>query len=382
MYIIGYIHVCQRGDWRRSFKMLINAVKQSQLYDNVNIIRIGIVNDSGKIINDPLLQDGKFELMYLGSSAQYERPTLLHMRTRANTDPSDTVYFYLHTKGIKHFGFRGEVNVIGWINLMLFWNIFRWQYATTALKTYNIYGCDYNGDHFSGNFWWATSKHIQRLPKQIESYYIAPERWVTIIKDKLYCAYCSEYAGGGLYNNYLDPKTYMHLSNTDAYKTNLAMQKRRIDRQNAKMYTLNKYNNMVGTIMNNKTTTDNNLSTLSNVSKPSTPINVTTLNKAITMSNINKINTVNKSSTMSNLTTVNKSSTMSNINTVNKSSTMSNLTTVNKSSTMSNINNVNKSSTMSNLTKVNKSSTMSNVHKSSTLTNKKSKFTLSNLINK
>ena len=288
MHIIGYIHVCQLGDWQRSFRMLINSIKQSQLYDNVNVIRIGVVNNVGKIINDPLLQDDKFELMYLGYAAQYERPTLLHMSARSRVDPVDTFYFYLHTKGIKHFGTSSDSNIVGWINLMLYWNIFRWQYATAVLKTYDVYGCNYIIDHISGNFWWATAKHIQRLPRHIESHYIAPEQWVTLIKDKVYSAYCSEYSEGGLYHNYLDPKKYMYLSNTDAYKTTLAMYKKLIDRKNAKAAKstkFHKYNNMVGTIMDNKSDKSSTLI----VAKPS---------RSVTLSNVKKVNTINTINTI------------------------------------------------------------------------------------
>ena len=234
--IIGYIHVCQRGNWQRSFSLLLSSLKNSQLYENTTVIRIGVVNDVGKVSPDPLLQDKKFQVMYLGGSSQYERPTLLHMRAQAETDPDDTVYYYLHTKGIKHFGTRSEKNVIGWINLMLYWNVARWRYATAVLNTYSTYGCDFIINHYSGNFWWATKNHIKLLPKKIESYYIAPEKWVTLIRDKMYSAYCSDYAGGGLYNNYLSPSKYNTLSNKDAYLTNIKMQRRILDNMNSSKY--------------------------------------------------------------------------------------------------------------------------------------------------
>ena len=41
--IIGYIHICQKGDWKRSFNILIDSIKKSKLYDNTDEIRIGIV---------------------------------------------------------------------------------------------------------------------------------------------------------------------------------------------------------------------------------------------------------------------------------------------------------------------------------------------------
>ena len=362
MHVIGYIHVCQLGDWRRSFRMLINAVKQSQLYDNVNVIRIGVVNNAGKLINDPLLQDAKFEVMYLGSAAQYERPTLLHMRARAGVDPADTFYFYLHTKGIKHFGNPGEINVIGWINLMLFWNIFRWQYATAVLNTYSVYGCEYTSDHFSGNFWWATAKHIQRLPRKIESHYIAPEQWVTLVKDKVYSAYCSEYAGGGLYGNYLDPKKYMHLSNTDAYKTNLVAYNKRVTRHNTKIAKMNKHNTMVAAIISNQSEKASTLSNLkSNVSRSATLSNTT---KPTALSNVGAKQT--KSSTVFNII-AKPTITVSDVNKLTKVNTMNTMNTINTMNTMSKINKPNRA----------RASTIS------TMTSRKNtKFTLSNIVNK
>jgi len=261
MNIIGYIHVCQRGNWKRSFTMLIDTIRKSNLYENINVIRIGVVNDVGKVIDDPLLKDNKFDIIYLGSSSQYERPTLLHMRSKSETDPENTVYFYLHTKGIKHFGSKYEKNIVGWIYLMLYWNIVRWQYALNVLKTYNIYGCDYIINHYSGNFWWATVNHIRKLPKQIESYYIAPEKWVTTIKEKLYCAYCSDHAGGGLYGNLLTPDKYVNLSNDEAYMTNLKAYKRM-------MY-----------FMNNPIKPKKKVSMIGNINLNKTNINKTNINK-------------------------------------------------------------------------------------------------------
>ena len=56
MLIIGYIHVCQKGDWVRSLTMLIKALRVSGLYEKSHIIRVGIVNDQGKVVGNKLLE--------------------------------------------------------------------------------------------------------------------------------------------------------------------------------------------------------------------------------------------------------------------------------------------------------------------------------------
>jgi hypothetical protein len=164
MEIIGYIHICQKGEWRKILKMLLNCIKKNKLYDNLKVIRLGIVNDNGIIINDDILKDEKFEIIYVGKSEEYERPTLLHMRKKAEEDSINTNYFYLHTKGIKHFGKGNEQQIIDWINLMLFWNIEKWELAIEKLKVYDTYGCNDYKTHYSGNFWWAKCSHIKKLP--------------------------------------------------------------------------------------------------------------------------------------------------------------------------------------------------------------------------
>ena len=135
--IVGYIHVCQKGEWIRSFQMLMNKIKASGLYEKTSVIRVGIVNNEKNVLDSELFDDDKFEVFYFGKASKYERPTLLHMRKKTRDDAEDTVYYYLHTKGIKHFGSKNEQCVIDWINLLLYWNVERWETAVEKLKTYD-----------------------------------------------------------------------------------------------------------------------------------------------------------------------------------------------------------------------------------------------------
>lgn len=197
--IVGYIHVCQKGEWIRSFQMLMNKIKASGLYEKTSVIRVGIVNNEKNVLNSELFDDDKFEVFYFGKASKYERPTLLHMRKKTRDDAEDTVYYYLHTKGIKHFGSKNEQCVIDWINLMLYWNVERWETAVEKLKTYDTYGCNDKGTHYSGNFWWARKSHILKLPDHIGDDYTDPEMWVQLNRDNKCCIYKSGYEGNGHY---------------------------------------------------------------------------------------------------------------------------------------------------------------------------------------
>ena len=63
--LIIYFHICQKGDWKRSFTMIMHKIKESTLYNNVNEIRCGVVNDTGILIADPLLNDPKIKIIYM-----------------------------------------------------------------------------------------------------------------------------------------------------------------------------------------------------------------------------------------------------------------------------------------------------------------------------
>jgi hypothetical protein len=205
--IIGYIHVCQKGEWRRSFQMLMKSIEESGLYDHATVIRICVVNDFGKVVEDPLFEKDKFEIHFVGESKEYERPTLLHMRKQAE----NAKYFYVHTKGLRHFGLGNEQCVVDWINLLLYWNIEKWRDAVDKLDVYDTYGCNDTGFHYSGNFWWATSAHIRTLPDKIGDYYTAAEDWVQINRDNKYCVYKSGLQGFGHYNTPF-PREKYHVS--------------------------------------------------------------------------------------------------------------------------------------------------------------------------
>jgi hypothetical protein len=201
--IIGYIHICQTGEWRKSLNMLIQCIRNYGLYDNVKVIRLGILTENSKFdLNDEIFSDPKFKIIYVGKPPEYERPTLLHMR-KLSVQENNTLYFYLHTKGLRHFGTPTENPVIDWINLMLYWNIERWQLATQRLNTFDTYGCNDIGVHYSGNFWWATNNHIKKLPNKIESYYTAPENWIQQIKSNNFCVFKSSIVGCG-FGHYSD----------------------------------------------------------------------------------------------------------------------------------------------------------------------------------
>ena len=231
--IIGYIHVCQKGEWRKSYDILMTSIKKYGLYDRVTELRVGIVNDKGILEEDKRFEDPKIKIIYIGKSKNYERPTLLHMKQHCYIDPPDTLYFYLHTKGIRHFGTINEPLVVKWMKDMLYWNIQLWKKAVNILQKYDTYGCNVSkvNNHYSGNFWWTTAKHVQTLPNKIPEYYTAPEDWITLNTHFFHYnkAYSENHVMGYCANNcepdYKEPgdKEYAKTFQTPEFKKNNTM---------------------------------------------------------------------------------------------------------------------------------------------------------------
>jgi hypothetical protein len=214
--IIGYFHLCQKGDWKKSFDLIFLEIKKSGLYDHTDEIRVGIVNDECKIIDDERLNDPKIKIIFCKNSSEYERPTLLHMRKHANPN---YLYYYLHSKGISRFGTIYEKNVIDWIYLMVYWNINKWKIAIEMLNKYDTYGCNkinFPHVHYSGNFWWSTGKYIKSLPEYIDNDYLSPEMWIGKKENKMFSIYNSNL--NHYYNPIIKEKYYIpHDFNIESY---------------------------------------------------------------------------------------------------------------------------------------------------------------------
>jgi len=185
--IIGYIHICQKPGWERAFEMLYKSLMESGLYEATDEIRLGVLTDDEIITHHAFSMD-KFKIVYTGKTVEYERPTLLHMRSQSESE--SCYYWYLHSKGLRHFGTSTEQPVLDWINCMLYWNVNKWRNAVKILDDYDTYGILLNGvPHYSGNFWWARSQHVKRLDTHIPSYYTAPEDYICTKKPKMFNAY-------------------------------------------------------------------------------------------------------------------------------------------------------------------------------------------------
>ncbi|NVO07287.1 MAG: hypothetical protein HXX19_15830 [Rhodoferax sp.] len=100
----------------------------------------------------------------------YEYPTLDALQKHINSESKDFNVLYIHLKGVSK---PNNINITHWRRFMTWALIERWQECVNKLEEYDCAGCNWELNpwpHFSGNFWWATSNYLRKLPKLQDPY--------------------------------------------------------------------------------------------------------------------------------------------------------------------------------------------------------------------
>ena len=112
----------------------------------------------------------------------FEFPTINFLLNDCKETPQNVLY--IHTKGAST---PFTQPIIDWIELMCYFNISQYKSCLELLEKYDAIGVDYHSipfKHFSGNFWWATSHHINKLNLIENEDRHAAERWVCSVDGK------------------------------------------------------------------------------------------------------------------------------------------------------------------------------------------------------
>jgi len=195
-YLI-YIHICTLNNWATVLYKLLNIIEESGLGYIIHEIRLGILGDD-TLVMDFIKKDfielySKCHLIFHSNDKSlYERPTLEHIRESSEKELFNVLY--LHTKGIRDKNQKLENNINDWTTMMLYFLVYQYKNCTSLLENHSSVGCNLfnrigaellkkqattsNEKHYSGNFWWATSEHILKLPKKIGPGYLDPELWI------------------------------------------------------------------------------------------------------------------------------------------------------------------------------------------------------------
>lgn len=175
MKIYGFHHICLEKNGKEVFEEQLTVLRDSGLYESCETIFCSVLGPRG---NYEL--PSKYKIIYESKEGNsYERPVLEFMYEFSLKNEGK--YFYIHTKGISHYGTDNYVRAHDWRVFMEYFLLKNWRRCVKDLDQYDVAGVNYKPSppHFSGNFWWTNSIYVKRNKPQFDyKDYYETEMWV------------------------------------------------------------------------------------------------------------------------------------------------------------------------------------------------------------
>lgn len=183
--IIIFSHNFLTNTWRTIVGEQMDLLKRTGLYDRASQIHFGVYSEEFDNIVEftekvKILDQNSKCKIHVQSTNDNERPTLIKLQEVCQENPGAFVLYY-HTKGVSANPFSDPDTFkqrTSWRHCMEYFCIEKWPRCVDLLYTHDcvgplyanwsnhIYG--FNLAFFSGNFWWATSDHINKTPTMHE----------------------------------------------------------------------------------------------------------------------------------------------------------------------------------------------------------------------
>lgn len=168
-----YLHIPELPGFQPVFAEMIDRMYRSQLIDAVDevIFCVNGVLANVEIAYLPLLPvSDKFRVAHVnGDASKWEYPTINLIKQEADASESIDFVGYAHLKGLSR---PDDLNAVDWRHYLTYWTVDRWEENIEKLNEgYEAVGVnwmDYPWPHFSGNFWWASTNYIRRLPHLVD----------------------------------------------------------------------------------------------------------------------------------------------------------------------------------------------------------------------
>ena len=153
--------------WKSVVAELLLEATRSGLIENTKTIYLGVLGQER--FSPPKHIRHKCKLLFHEKSlSPAECLTLNCLQKKAEQLPTSSKIWYIHTKGVSQPNSQVRQD---WRRYMSYFVIGKWRYCYKCLDYYDACGVNWRmpggpitHPHFSGNFWWANSSFITRLP--------------------------------------------------------------------------------------------------------------------------------------------------------------------------------------------------------------------------
>lgn len=169
---VVFMHVATVNQYQQVFEEVFESIMDSGLLDESNKVNICAVGNGDLMLpegeNIEVHFDPRAEVDPRGSIENGEFFTLGKIKEFADSAEENYNLLYCHLRGVTS---PGNAHIISWRKYLTEWNIGDYKTSLELLNEYDAVGVDLIAkerwpfaDHFSGNFWWATTDYIKTLP--------------------------------------------------------------------------------------------------------------------------------------------------------------------------------------------------------------------------
>lgn len=188
-----YLHVPELPGWQGVFAEMLGKMHDSGMLDAINEMNF-CVNGVLANLEIPMLRlvdadPEKFKIVHVnGDAAKWEYPTINRLKDDADAEDENHYIGYAHLKALSRPDIRDQKGV-DWRHYLTYWTIERWEDNIAKLdEGYELVGVNWAYGpwaHMSGNFWWANSNYIRRLPKLQDPATIKPGTVSELLKPNI-----------------------------------------------------------------------------------------------------------------------------------------------------------------------------------------------------
>lgn len=189
--IYGVYFICCIGQYKTIVEEQLASVRKNGLFNRTHTIFCFICKYNKDIMD--VLKPYLSKLKIITTTENlYEKYALSNFRQHITSHLPYYLY-YFHTKGVSREGNelfherRRNLDyfILEQYDICIFWLNQKYDAVGTSLSHFPSL-------HFSGNFWWTKSSHLDRLPKEINNSYLAPEMYICSEPKGKYISICQE----------------------------------------------------------------------------------------------------------------------------------------------------------------------------------------------
>lgn len=175
-----FYHVYADGEWEEPVNEHYTALIQHGLADNLKGFYLGIVGSDENRQDVKALTESYGLDYYVRAESPHAWEQLTLEALRRHCTVNDGNVLYAHSKSAAN---HTPIN-IGWRSSMCYYNVVKWEDALAHLEAADTVGCHWVNDAmWGGNYWWATARHIRRLPPLKHQNRWQAEEWIGSVEN-------------------------------------------------------------------------------------------------------------------------------------------------------------------------------------------------------